>query len=208
MPETLSYLITGTVFGLTAGISPGPLLTLVISQTIKHNRAEGIKTAMAPLLTDLPIILFTLLALSRLSNSDPILGSISIAGSLFIVYLGLESIRTKGIEIKVQSIKPRSIRKSIIVNATSPHPYLFWLTVGAPIIFKAYHINPGTAAVFIIAFYVLLVGSKVGVAVLVDRSRGFLKNRAYIWAMRVLGIILLVFAAIYIRDGLQFFGIL
>ncbi len=48
----LDYLITGITFGFVAGISPGPLLALVISETIKHNHKEGIKIALSPLLTD------------------------------------------------------------------------------------------------------------------------------------------------------------
>ncbi len=65
-PETLSSLAAGTVFGLSAGFAPGPLLTLVITQTLRHDIREGVKVAMAPLITDLPIILLSLLVLSRL----------------------------------------------------------------------------------------------------------------------------------------------
>jgi threonine/homoserine/homoserine lactone efflux protein len=208
MSETITFLITGTVFGLTAGISPGPLLTLVITETIKHNKAEGIKVAIAPLLTDIPIIVITLLVLSKLANFDPILGTIAILGGIFVAYLGYESIKTKGLEIDIQNVKPQSIKRGIIVNALSPHPYLFWLTVGAPITFKAYQSSLSAALAFIIAFYVLLVGSKVGVAMLVDKSRNFLKNKTYIWTMRILGLALLVFAALFIKDGLKFFELL
>ena len=61
-----SFLFSGVVFGLSAGLSPGPLLTLVISETLKHNAKEGIKVSIAPILTDLPIVMITILVLSRL----------------------------------------------------------------------------------------------------------------------------------------------
>lgn len=204
----IEFFITGTIFGLTAGISPGPLLTLVITETLKHNKKEGIKVALAPLITDIPIVAVTIFILVKLSNLNLILGTISLFGALFIAYLGYESIKTKGLEINIQKAQPQSIKKGLIVNALSPHPYLFWLTVGAPITFKAYQTNLIAAISFILAFYVFLVGSKMIIAVLVDKSRNFLKNIGYIWAMRILGVALFVFALMFIKDGLKFFEIL
>lgn len=207
MSQTISFLFMGAVFGLTAGISPGPLLTLVIAETLKHNKTEGVKIAIAPLLTDIPIVAVTLFILSRMVNFDSVLGIISILGGIFIAYLGYDSIKTKGIEIDIQNIKLQSIRKGIIVNMLSPHPYLFWLMVGAPITFKAYQESLGAAIAFIIAFYVLLVGSKISIALLVDKSKAFLKNKAFIWTLRILGLVLMIFALLLIREGLRYFGV-
>jgi threonine/homoserine/homoserine lactone efflux protein len=198
----------GAVFGLTAGISPGPLLTLVISETLKHNKREGLKIAVAPLITDIPIVLLTIFLLSKMSSFDLVLGIISILGGIFIAYLGYDSIKSKGIEIDVQNLKLKSIRKGIIVNLLSPHPYIFWLMVGAPITIKAYQASPAAAFAFIIAFYVLLVGSKISIALVVDRSKAFLKNRVFIWTLRILGLVLLVFATLLIKEGLGYLGIL
>jgi len=64
----LSSLLAGIVMGLTAGFSPGPLSTLVITQTLRHGLKEGVKVAVAPLMTDLPIIAASLLLLSRVAH--------------------------------------------------------------------------------------------------------------------------------------------
>jgi threonine/homoserine/homoserine lactone efflux protein len=160
----------GAVFGLTAGISPGPLLTLVISETLRHTKTEGVKIAVAPLITDIPIVFLTIFILSKMASSDIVLGIISILGGVFIAYLGFDSIKSKGIEIDIQNLKLKSIRKGIIVNILSPHPYIFWLMVGAPITIKAYQASPVAAFAFIIAFYVLLIGSKISIALVVEFS--------------------------------------
>jgi threonine/homoserine/homoserine lactone efflux protein len=198
----------GAVFGLTAGISPGPLLTLVISETLRHNKSEGVKIALAPLITDIPIVLLTIFILSKMASSDIVLGMISILGGIFIAYLGYDSIKSRGIEIDIQNLKLKSIRKGIIVNLLSPHPYIFWLMVGAPITIKAYQENPVAAFAFIAAFYVLLVGSKIGIALVVDKSRTFLRNKVFIWILRILGLVLLIFAILLIKEGLGYLGIL
>lgn len=58
----IELLIAGITLGLYSDLSPGPLQILVVSQTLKHDYNEGVKVAFAPLITDLPIILITLLS--------------------------------------------------------------------------------------------------------------------------------------------------
>lgn len=203
-----SFLFSGVIFGLSAGLSPGPLLTLVISETLKHDVKEGIKVSIAPVLTDFPIVIFTILILSRLSNMLALLGVVSLLGSAFLVYLGYEGISFKGVDIDVAQTKPQSIRKGVIANFLNPAPYLFWFTIGAPLVLKGFRIGIFPASAFILGFYVFLVGSKVLVAVVVGKSRFFLKSRNYIYTIRLLGIILLVFAVLFAKDGLELFGII
>jgi len=208
MIDTIHFLTLGIVFGLAAGISPGPLFALVISETLRHGKREGIKVALVPLLTDIPIVILTLFVLSKLSNSDTALGIIAILGGGFVGYLAYESIKIKGLEIDIQEQKPQSIRKGIFANILNPHPYIFWLTIGATSMQNALQASITALVAFIVAFYVLLVGSKIGVALIVDKSRDFLKNKAYIWIMRILGLVLLGFAVFFIKDGLEFLGYL
>jgi len=52
----MSYLWIALVQGFNAGISPGSLSTLIIAQTLRHNLREGMKVAIAPILTDAPIV--------------------------------------------------------------------------------------------------------------------------------------------------------
>lgn len=207
MIESFPFLISGMVFGLAAGISPGPLLTLVISETLKHNRKEGVFVAMAPLLTDIPIVLVTLFIISKLSSSDTILGIIALMGAFFIGYLGYESITIKEISSNQQKIKSQSLKKGIVTNFLSPHPYLFWIAVGAPMVLKAYYISLISSIFFIVGFYALLVGSKVIVVFITDKSKDFLKSNTYVVIIKVLGIALFFFAVLFIRDGFKLLGI-
>lgn len=201
-------MFSGVIFGLSGGLTPGPLLTLVISETLKHDVKEGIKVAIAPLLTDLPIVLITIVVLSRLENILPLLGVVSLLGSAFLTYLAYESISFKGVDIDLEQERPQSMRKGVIVNFLNPSPYMFWFTIGAPLVLKALNIGVFSAFLFVFGFYVFLVGSKVVVAVVVGKSRFFLKSRNYIYTVRFLGIILLVFAGLFLKDSLELFGVI
>jgi threonine/homoserine/homoserine lactone efflux protein len=208
MIESLLFLLSGSILGLAAGISPGPLLTLVVSETLRHNRKAGMAIAIAPILTDIPIVIASVFILTKLSDADFALGTISIIGAFFIGYLAYENITVKGLEISIRQAKETSLRKGIIANVLSPYPYLFWMTVGAPTVLKAFGESFLSAFLFIGSFYVLLVGSKIFVALLVDKSRAFLRGPVYIATIKALGFILLLLAALFIKDGLKLFGLL
>lgn len=197
------FLSAGVLFGLAAGFTPGPLLVLVISECLRHNIKAGIKVSIAPLITDVPIILISLLILNRLANFKVILGCISISGGLFILYLSYESLKTKGMELNFASHSSNSFRKGVITNALNPHPYIFYMTVGAPIIFKSINQNILSAALFVGSFLFFLVGSKVVLAMIVEHSRSFLQGSVYIWVMRILGILLLFFSIVLFGDGFR-----
>ena len=77
------------------GSLPVPLLTLVVSETLRHDIRSGVRVALAPIITDLPIILLTLLVSTQLSRFKPILGGFSILGGLFVFFLGVQCLRTK-----------------------------------------------------------------------------------------------------------------
>jgi threonine/homoserine/homoserine lactone efflux protein len=197
------YLISGTVFGLSAGFSPGPLTALVISETLKHNAAEGAKIAMAPLITDLPIIVAGVWAVSLVAGASPVLGLIALAGGGYLARLGWESLRFRGVSGETETVPPRSFRRGVIANLLNPNPYLFWGTVGGPLLAQALTRSPAAAALFLFPFYGLLVGVKVGIAAVVGRSRRFLKSRFYVWINRGLGMLLWVFAGLFFWEGIR-----
>ena len=66
--------------GLSGGLSPGPLLALVVAETLARGRRAGLAVAAAPLLTDGPIIVAAVLLMGRIESSEPALGIVNLAG--------------------------------------------------------------------------------------------------------------------------------
>ena len=140
MANDITFLLVGLALGVIGAIKPGPLLTLIISETLKYNVKEGIKVAVAPLLTDIPIILFVFLILNKLAKSNLVIGTIAIVGSLYLLYLAYQNIFFK--EVKLEKItKSNSIKKGVITNFLNPYPYIFWIFIGGcsskTIVFKS-----------------------------------------------------------------------
>lgn len=202
----LTALAFGVLLGLSAGLAPGPLLALVLAQTLRHGPREGCKIALSPLVTDAPIILVALGAAARLNELRPLLGGVSLAGGAFVLYLAWDSFRPVNPDAGAPAERPRSWFKGVLTNLFSPHPWLFWLTVGAALLAQALAKGWLAAAAFLAGFYLLLVGSKVGVALLAGRCRNLLAGRSYRWVMRVLGALLAMFSLLLFREGFRHLG--
>ena len=202
----IHFLTVGSLLGLSAGLSPGPLLTLVVSETIQHGAKAGIRVALAPLITDLPIVLAAVFLVAKLADFHGVLGMVSLMGGGVIFWMGIQSIQTSGMAIQTRPQPQRSLSKGILVNFLSPHPYLFWISVGGPMVTRAMEENPFAPLCFVGGFYVLLIGSKVALALIAGKSRSFLSGRAYILTMKGLGIALCILALILFRDGLDLLG--
>ncbi len=203
----ITFVTAAAVFGLSAGFSPGPLLALVVAQTLKHGVREGIKVSLAPLVTDVPVICLALFLISRLSHIHAVLGWISIAGGLFVMYLAFGTLRAKTPVGNAAGTQAQSLGKGIAVNALSPHPYIFWITVGSPIVLKARQESLAASLAFIICFFACLIGAKIFVAFIVGKTRNALTGKVYRYIMVLLGLFLVVFALFLIRDGLALLNI-
>ena len=203
------YLTTGVILGLSAGFAPGPLLTLVISETLQHGIVSGVRVALSPIITDLPIILLSLFLLSHLADFQNILGIISLIGGMVILYMGYETFRPQQPETATAQARPsRSLLKGALANALSPHPYLFWLSVGGPVMNKALAQGIAPLSGFIGGFYVCLIGAKVIFAILTGRSRAFLTSTLYLYTLRALGAALCLLALLLFHEGFVLLGLL
>ena len=203
-----AFAAKGAVFGLGGGLTPGPTTALVIAQTLRYGAREGCKVAIAPLLTDAPIVLGSIWLVSQLVHQQSLLGVVSIAGGVFLATIGWSGLRSAPRKVEIADARPYSILKGVLANALNPHPYAFWITVGAPTVLDAVERGAPHVVVFLVAMYVLLVGTKVALAVVTARGRHWLQTRTYAVTMRVLGLVLLAYAAVFFHDGLQRLGLL
>ncbi|MCL4861725.1 MAG: LysE family transporter [Caldilineaceae bacterium] len=182
----MTPLLTGISLGFSAGIGPGPLTTLVISTTLARGFGAGLLVALAPLLTDAPIIGLTLVVISALPAA--VVTGLAVAGGLYLLYLGGKTVQTaRTAVLATGGAAPQQRRADLgrgaLVNMLNPAPWLFWLSVGGPILTEAGQ-GPKLAALgFLVGFYALLVGCKIGLAWAVASGRRFLTD---VWYRRLL----------------------
>ena len=155
------YLLQGIGYGLAAASQPGPFQTYLISQTLTRGWKRTLPAALAPLVSDGPIILLCVLVLSQVPAWMQRV--LYIAGGLFILYLAYGTYNSwKNFDSRLPSLETgtqQSILKAALMNALSPGPYIFWTLVTGPILLKGWRETPVNGIGFLMGFYVTLVSS-------------------------------------------------
>lgn len=201
MLDLTSPAATGLVLGLSAGLSPGPLLTLMMSETLRHGLRAGLMVATAPLCTDLPIILLALALHTLLPDHRLLAATFNLTGGLYLLWLGFKGLRPAAASIAPSVVMP-SLGRAIVANLLNPNPYLFWLSIGVPAMTELARTSLCSAGLFVGSFYLVLVGSKALLAVFTARSASFLAGRSYVLTLRLLSLCLCGYGLLFLFRAL------
>ena len=202
----MDLLLIGLALGVGAGVSPGPLLVLVITAALRSGWRAGALAAFAPVVSDLIIVAGVLLLLDQLPPfALPVL---AVAGGLFLLWTGVQTIldsRTAtlaGTAAERNQAGRRALWQAGLLNLLSPHPWLFWATVLGPLTVRSWRDSPAGTVALVLGFYVAIVGAKVVLAVLVAGGRRWLTDTAYRRLLVGAGVLLLVVGALVLVEFL------
>ena len=200
----MEFVVAALVLGGTAGVAPGPLLTLVLVSTLERGFGAGLRVSLAPALTDGPIIALALLVLKDLS---PVwLAALSLLGGGYLVYVGVSTLRMSRLPLETEVNGEASVRdlgRGMLLNVLNPAPWLFWFTVGGPLLIEAWRDGPLWAILFLAVFYGLIVGTKVLFAWLVSRGRDLLSGAGYRWVLALSGCLLFGLGGVFLWRGVS-----
>ena len=153
------YLIYGVTFGLAATVQPGPFLAFIISQTLRNGWRRTLPAIFAPLLTDGPIALLSILVLSHLPSL--LIQWLRIAGGIFILYLAWNAFKAwkdySDSSYLTDSSGKKSLSQAAVVNVLNPGPYLGWSLVMGPLLLKGWHESCLNGILLITGFYGTMV---------------------------------------------------
>lgn len=199
--------LAGLALGFGSGIAPGPLFALVVTTSLHRGLRAGVQVAIAPLLTDLPVILLSISVLSIVPpNALAVLG---LTGAAVLVWFAVESFqaaRSAHLPTDDAETEPAplaALRRGALVNLVNPSPWLFWVTIGGPILVAGWRASPPEAVAWLLGFYLTLVGSKVALAGAVAAGRHRLSTRSYRRLLALAGGLLLLMAGLLAREALQ-----
>jgi threonine/homoserine/homoserine lactone efflux protein len=202
-PTFLTYLIQGAALGFAAAITPGAFQTYLISESLSGGWRRGAPVAFAPLISDLPIILFSLLLLNQLPEN--FLSVISIAGGIFAFYLAWRLWGNWQKGVGFQAADPErstgSLKRGVIANFLTPGPYLFWSLVSGPILLSALRQSTAFGAAFLLGFYGIFILSLLGISLIFSQARRLGPRIVHILLLFSI-IILVIFATLLIGQGI------
>lgn len=176
------FIAQGIGFGFAAAVQPGPLQTYLISQALMKGWRKALPAALAPLLSDGPIIILCVLVLSQVPAG--LQRFLYIAGGLFVIYLACGAYKTwRNFDPHLPAMETRpgqSLLNAALTNLLAPGAYLFWTLVTGPILMRGWRENPILGASFLLGFYMAMIVS-LGAIIIVSgtaRQLGPKVNRA------------------------------
>ncbi len=154
----LTYATMGAAFAFAAAVQPGPFQAYLVSRALSHGWRRTLPAALAPLLSDGPIILLALLVLSHVPAAfEPALRA---AGGAFLLYLAWRACLSWR-DYRHADADPGAGRQTLLgavfVNLLNPNPYLSWSLVLGPILLEGWRRSPAHAVALLAGFYVTMV---------------------------------------------------
>jgi len=167
------YIAQGIVYGFAAAAQPGPLQTFLISQALMKGWQKSLSSALAPLISDGPIIALCLLVLSQVPAW--LQNLLYIAGGLFILYLAYGSYKSwMNFDPHIPASETRTVQsllKAVITNVLGPGAYVFWTLVTGPILIAGWHETPLYGISFLLGFYITMISSLAAIIIVFGSAR-------------------------------------
>ena len=137
-----------------------------------------------------------------------VLDALRIAGGLLMLTLARGAFRSFTTQTEETAIVEESPAKSLFsaaaINILSPSVYLFWTTIGAPIVLDGWQISPLHGLSFIIGMYSVFIPSLVTLIILFGQT-GRLPAKAQKWIGYGLALLLALLGLYQIWVGLSTF---
>ncbi|MEL7116396.1 MAG: LysE family translocator [Pseudomonadota bacterium] len=165
MPS-LDAMIAVALAGLALSATPGPSMLYVLSRTVGQSRAAGLASALGLCLGGIVLAVATALGLAALfETSDWLVTALRYVGSAYLIWLGVDMIRSARAAAKVAlnveevQAKPLSsiVWQGVLVEVLNPKTVLFFALFLPPFI----HAGDAQTAAASVTVQLLVLGSLV-----------------------------------------------
>lgn len=199
----LALAAAGTMLGVVEGLKPGPLLTMVVRETLSGGLKAGLWTAAAPIFTDGPLILVSLLAAAWIATNPNALLAITVAGALFLAKMGLDcfGMEAPSLEDQPDGVPAGSLLRGVVTNLLNPNVYVFWFLIGGPLMASAVQEEWLAPVAYALSFLLTLMLTKAAVAYAIHKASSGISETVYKRLLAGCGVVMLGFSAFYVRSA-------
>lgn len=159
----LGFILTVVLIHSVALVSPGPDFVIACRNTMLYNRKTGIFTAVGFGLGIGVHISYAVFGLTWLiSNNEVVFSLIQYAGASYLVFIGVQSLRSQNIAISNDSTiakrkisKWKAVRIGFLTNVLNPKATLFFLSLFSTVL------NPSVSSETLTLISIILVISTI-----------------------------------------------
>ncbi|MGI6552433.1 MAG: LysE family transporter [Bacillota bacterium] len=207
--KLLPLFLTAFLVGLTGAMTPGPLLTVTISETARKGFLAAPALVLGHVLLELLLVLALLLGLSSLLSQSLFLVITGMVGGAALIWLGRRIILDASqIQLDLTPVEGKTslwgpILTGAAVSISNPYWILWWATIGISYILLALQSGSQGLLFFLgghfladFSWYLLIGG-------LVAAGKKFISLRYYQWILRLSGFFLLALGGYFLLSSVQ-----
>jgi len=212
MTKLIAIFTTSLFVGFSGALMPGPLLTVVISESARRGFWEGPALVLGHAVAEALIVAALAAGLSRLLKRNLVAGLIGLLGGAFLLWMGFDIAgsawwgtvsleQATGAEAGLQ-LGP--IITGIVVSISNPYWVLWWATVGASYVALSLARGPLGLGSFYFGHILSDLSWYSLVALLITRGKTLLSQPVYRLILLVCGIFLMALSIYFIYSGIKF----
>ena len=168
----VNNILIGISYALSAGLQPGPLQAFFLAKVAEQGWRRTLPAAFAPLISDGPIALVSILLLNILPETFRNL--LQLAGGFLLLYFAWNAFRNwregQLVDLGESESTPKTVFQAALINLLNPNPYLGWSLVMGPAVVAAWAKSPGTAVSLLLAFYITMIITSMVMIYLMGRA--------------------------------------
>jgi len=200
--ESIALVAIGLVVGLSGAVIPGPLLAFTLFDTSKKGRITGHHVMMGHVLWEFGVILLILLGFGWIILRNSAI--IYLVGGVVLIIMGINMIRSKGGEVKMDEARVNSsLGGGIFYTAFNPTQPVWWATAGLALLLKGLEVMGILGVVLVTAGHWLSDFGYYGfVSFVVHRHASYVNPRQRQISI-ILGLFLAALGSYFVQQGLE-----
>lgn len=192
MNEVIQIFIGSMVVAFSGALTPGPMLTLVISSVAKKGFWTSFFIVLGHSLLELVVVIGFFMGILKFLDNPLTARIIGILGGVFLLYIGIDiiiSIFRKKFVIDFKTVlKKRTISiksggtavlKGIIISLVNPYWFIWWISIGAAFLLRSVQFNITGVSSFYIGHISADFIWYLFIGFLVNSGRRFFNQKIY-----------------------------
>lgn len=205
MMDNLPLVMLGSfVVAFSGAASPGPVLTITLSESVKRGFKVGPLIVLGHALLEVPVVVGVTLGLARFLQRREVSIGIAASGAVILFYLAWLTYRESRGPLMEDCVVRTGIKgwwdlpwKGILTSLSNPYWFLWWATIG--LAYMTLAMKWGIRGVS--AFYIGHISADLAwyslVSALVASGRRFISEARYSWLLRICAVAFFFFGVYF-----------
>jgi threonine/homoserine/homoserine lactone efflux protein len=206
----LNFAVTVIILSASGALAPGPLFFVTVSHGIKSGTKTGILFSISHSLVEFTLVMLLALGLLSFANVPEVRFAVGVSGGIALLVLGAMQIRG-AFSSKPEKTKPgQSTTQNLLLiglalTGLNPYFIIWWLTVGANLIFISLEFAGLAGVIFMFICHVWVdYAWLILVSSFAEKSSKILRFKWYRLLMAVFATVLIYFGISFLIDSLSF----